>query len=126
MAKTEKKEVVKREIDRTSCVMPAVDVYESEDSVFVLFDMPGVSKDSIDIQISGDELEVTGRIDREERKGNVLYSEICRGDYNRTFTLPNIIDRGKISAKLENGVLRLTLPKVEEVKPREIPISVEA
>jgi len=127
MAKIEKKRKADRErVERTSCVVPAVDVYETEDSVFVVVDMPGVPKENVDIHISGDELEITGRISRGERKGNVLYSEICHRDYRRTFTLPDIIDRDKIKAKLENGVLTLTLPKVEEVKPREIPISVEA
>ncbi len=120
------KELTRKEIDRTSCVIPVVDVYETEGGVFIMFDMPGVPKENIDVHISRDELEVTGKIEREERKGSVLYSEICHSDYGRTFTLPEVIDKEKITAKLENGVLTLTLPKVEKVKPKEISISVEA
>jgi HSP20 family protein len=126
MAKIQKGKTVSQEIDRTSCVVPAVDVYETEENVYIVFDMPGVPRENTDIHVSGDELEVAGKTEREERKGSVLYSEICRSDYSRTFTLPDIIDKEKIAAKLENGVLTLTLPKVEEVKPKEIPISVEA
>ena len=89
-------------------------------------DLPGVSKDRLSLSITEDELSIKGEVKKGASKDEeVLYSEMTYADYYRTFTLSDAIDYEKVSAKLDNGVLTLTLPKVERVKPREIPINFE-
>ena len=105
---------------------PAVDIYETDDSVVLFVDLPGVSKDGLALSAKEDELTIRGDVDRGVSKGeDILYAEMPYVDYHRAFALSDAIDREKMSAKLENGVLTLTLPKVERVKPREIPIAFE-
>lgn len=108
-------------------VTPMVDIYETKDDVVVLVDLPGVSKDGLGLTITEDELTITAAVSRgiaEEEE--VLYGEMAYADYFRAFTLSDAIDRQKVSASLENGVLTLTLPKVERVKPRQVPVTFES
>jgi HSP20 family protein len=106
--------------------IPAVDILENTNELIVLADMPGVDSKNVDIDLRESKLTITGRIDPVEKEGEVaLYKEFQWGDYFRQFTLSDVIDQGKISAKMENGVLRLILPKVEKMKPQKIQVTAE-
>lgn len=131
MAKTQELEVQeKQEVakDRESTVpartfVPLTDIFEREDALTVVMEMPGVAKDQVSIDLESDQLQVEGRIDFSNYEGmEPVYSEYPVGHYQRGFTLSNKIDRDKISAELKDGVLTLVLPKMEEVKPRKIKI----
>jgi HSP20 family molecular chaperone IbpA len=99
------------------------DIYETDEALLVLLEMPGVDKSHIDIGIEDDVLTVEGRIDFSKYQGlTPIYGEYPVGHYRRGFTLSNRIDQHKISAEMSDGVLTITLPKVEEVKPRRISI----
>jgi HSP20 family molecular chaperone IbpA len=99
------------------------DIYETAEALTVLLEMPGVDKSHIDISVEDDVLTVEGRIDFSKYQGlTPIYAEYPVGHYRRTFTLSSRIDQHKISAEMSDGVLTITLPKVEEVKPRRISI----
>jgi HSP20 family molecular chaperone IbpA len=99
------------------------DIYETDEALLVLLEMPGVDKSHIDIGIEDDVLTVEGRIDFSKYQGlTPLYAEYPVGHYRRGFTLSHRIDQHKISAEMSDGVLTITLPKIEEVKPRRISI----
>jgi HSP20 family protein len=104
--------------------IPAVDIFETTNEIVVLADMPGVESKNVDIDLKDNQLTIRGRIDPVEgEKEASLYSEFSWGDYFRTFTLSEVIDQEKIAAKMDQGVLRLALPKVEKMKPRKIAVS---
>ena len=103
--------------------IPAVDILENANEIVVLADMPGVESKNVDIDLKDNQLTITGKVDPPEGdKEASLYKEFNWGDYVRQFTLSNVIDQGKISAKMEKGVLRLVLPKVEKAKPQKIKV----
>ena len=105
---------------------PRMDVKESDASIFVRMDLPGMEQKDIRINVENNLLTVSGeRRMEEEKKGESLHRVECfYGNFNRTFSLPQTVDAGKIDAKYRNGVLELTLPKREESKPRQISIQV--
>ena len=101
--------------------IPDADIYETNEALVVLLEMPGVDKSRIDISVEDDVLMVAGRIDFSKYQGlTPIYAEYAVGHYRRGFTLSNRIDQHKISAELSDGVLTLTLPKAEKAKPRKI------
>ncbi|MEW6266879.1 MAG: Hsp20/alpha crystallin family protein [Thermodesulfobacteriota bacterium] len=103
--------------------VPAVDIYESEESMTLLADMPGVDKSDLSLDLKEDTLSIRGRVTRSNPEGRrSLYREYEEGDYFREFTLSEQIDQNKITATLKDGVLNLFLPKVEKAKPRRIEI----
>ena len=102
--------------------VPAVDIYESENDLTLLADMPGVPIDNVDIDLNDDQLTIRGTAVPEELSGTVLLREYSVGDYYRQFTVSSAIDRNKIAASMKDGVLRLVLPKAEAVKPRKIEV----
>jgi HSP20 family protein len=122
----EKKEVKKVAGEGTRpgpVFIPAVDILENAKEIIVLADMPGVESQKVDIDLKDNQLTITGKVDSlEGEKETSLYKEFNWGDYFRQFTLSNVIDQGRISAKMENGVLRLVLPKVEKAKPQKIKV----
>ncbi len=122
----EKKEVKKVAGEGTRpgpVFIPAVDILENANEIVVLADMPGVESKNVDIDLKDNQLTITGKVDPPETDKEVsLYKEFNWGDYVRQFTLSNVIDQGKISAKMEKGVLRLVLPKVEKAKPQKIKV----
>lgn len=123
----EKREVAETGVERTRdcpCFVPRADVYETADAIFVLADMPGVDESSVDITLEDKVLTINGYVDPEPPEGyGLAYSEYRVGDYMRAFTLSDQIERDGIEATVSDGVLRLVLPKVEEVKKRKIAIS---
>jgi HSP20 family protein len=128
IAVTDKREVdtrVHQELRSGNWFVPATDIYESEDEIVLLMDMPGVCFDCVHVNIVDDELVVTGHVSHgEDQDDYVLYREYDVGHYHRHFGLVDTVDRNAIEAVMSNGVLVVTMPKVEEVKPRRIPIRV--
>jgi len=104
--------------------VPTADIYEDKDSLKVILEMPGVEKDNLNVRVEDGVISVEGRLDLTKYRGlQALYTEYNIGNYSRTFRLSNAIDQNKIGAELKDGVLALTLPKVEKAKPRTIPVS---
>ena len=102
---------------------PLVDVYENDKEILLIADLPGVSKDSLTIQADGDTLTLEARR-TEVPIGTPLTREFQTQDFSRTFGISPSIDRDRIEAKLEGGVLHLHLPKRAPVTPRKIPVRV--
>ncbi|MBZ4659556.1 HSP20 family protein [Desulfacinum infernum DSM 9756] len=102
--------------------VPAVDIYESEEALTVVADMPGVAPENVDIDLRDDQLTIRGTVTVEGDGETVLLREYGVGDYYRQFTLGRIIDQSKIEAAMKDGVLTLTLPKVDKAKPRKITV----
>jgi HSP20 family protein len=103
--------------------LPTADIFEAEDALHVVLEMPGVEKDNINIGVRDGVLSIDGRLDFSKYKDmHPLYTEYNVGNYSRSFRLSSVIDQNKIGAELRDGVLSLTLPKVEEAKPRSIQI----
>lgn len=120
----EKKEVQSRaESTRTVPVyVPAVDIYESADGVTLLVDMPGATEETVAIDLDNDELTIRGTVPEENTTETLLLQEYRTGDYYRKFEISHVIDREKIEANINNGVLKVVLPKAEIAKPRKIEI----
>jgi len=103
--------------------VPRVDIYETREALFLIADMPGVDDKTVDVEMEKNILTISGRVDDGKVKDHTLvFSEYEVGDYERTFTLSDEIDREKIKATVKQGVLRLELPKAEKVKPKKIAI----
>ena len=125
MAVREKKEAVGKEEKTVSgrYFIPYADIYETEDALAVVMEMPGVEKKDLDVGLENDVLRVDGRIDFSKYKDmEPVYAEYNVGHYARSFALSDKIDRDKIGANLEDGVLTLTLPKAKQAQPRKIAI----
>jgi HSP20 family protein len=104
--------------------VPTADIYETKDALTVILEMPGVEKNNISVRVEDGLLYVEGRLDLTKYQGlQPLYIEYNIGHYSRSFQLSSKIDQSKIAAALNDGVLSLTLPKVEEAKPRVITIN---
>ena len=103
---------------------PVVDIYENQQELTVLADMPGVKSDDLVIDLNDNVLTMLGDVKPPEGKDEVdVLREYRTGRYYRQFTISDIIDQSKIEAVLNNGVLRLTLPKAEAAKPRQIKVN---
>ena len=122
----QKRELDKKEESTISVrvFVPTADIYETEDALKVILEMPGVEKGNVNVHVEDDVLNVEGRLDLTKYQGlQPLYTEYNIGHYARSFRLSNKIDQDKIGAELKEGVLSLTLPKVEEAKPRTIQVN---
>ena len=128
MARQEKKEV-KRTGEETRpgpVFIPAVDILENQNEIVIVADMPGVDGQDVDIDLRDDALTIRGAVRPvEDEKEASVYREFNWGDYFRQFTLAEVINQEKIAAKMDNGILRLTLSKKEKVKPKKIQVSVQ-
>ena len=103
--------------------VPTTDIVETADALLLTMEMPGVDRKDIDIKIEEDALRVEGRIDATKYDGfEPLYTEYNVGPFARTFALSHLIDQQQIGATLRDGVLTLTLKKVQEAQPRQIEI----
>ncbi len=107
--------------------IPAVDIYETPDSVVIEVEAPGMKKDEIKITIEDGVLRISGekKIEREEKDKNYFVIERSYGTFERAFRLPDYVDPEKIKAKYENGILTITLPKKEEKKAKVIDVEIE-
>jgi len=104
-------------------VAPPSRVIESGDGYTLEVEMPGVNKEGLDISIENNELTITGRRSLPIVEGTLTHRESRPENFQRTFELDPSIDRDKISARIEQGLAMLTLPKAEQVKPRKIAVS---
>jgi HSP20 family molecular chaperone IbpA len=103
--------------------VPNTDIYETEDALTLVMEMPGVEKKDLDVHLENDVLRVEGRIDFTKYEGlEPVYAEYNVGHFHRAFTLSNKIDQAGISAELAEGVLTLTLKKAKAAQPRRIAI----
>ena len=104
-------------------VAPAASVMEDTDGYLLQVEMPGVNKEGLEIMMEDNELTIVGRRSLPSIDGILLHRESRRENYRRTFEVDPSIDWNKINAKIEQGILTLTLPKAEHVKPRKITVS---
>lgn len=117
--------VVETNRDKAIVYTPAVDIYENENSFVVYADIPGADEKSVEITVEKDQLSIQAKVNDEVPVGSKLrYSEYGIGDYKRSFSLGDRIDRDKIEASVKNGVLKLVLPRIEPVV-RKIEIRTE-
>src|SRR5437868_1375569 len=108
---------------RQEYVAPEVNIFESKDQYVLEAEMPGVNKEGLEITLQDNILTITGHRADPAIGGEPLYRESRKADYRRVFELDPGIDGEKISARVDQGVLTLTLPKAERVKPRKIAIA---
>jgi HSP20 family molecular chaperone IbpA len=103
--------------------VPTADIYESQDALTVILEIPGVEKNNVEVRVEEGMLNIEGRLDLAKYQGlQPLYTEYNIGHYARSFRLSSKIDQSKITADLKDGVLSLTLPKAEQAKPRTIKV----
>jgi HSP20 family protein len=115
-----------RESDRAQAeqfITPPASVTEIADGYVLELEMPGVKKDGLDISVENNELAIIGRRSLPAVEGTLLHRESRPENFRRTFELDPSIDADKISAKIDQGLVTLTLPKAEHVKPRRITVS---
>jgi HSP20 family protein len=104
-------------------IAPAATVLENADGYMLEVEMPGVNKETLEMWVENNELTIFGRRSLPAVEGTLLHRESRPENFRRTFELDPSIDAEKISAKIEQGVVSLTLPKAEQVKPRKIAVS---
>jgi HSP20 family protein len=105
-------------------IRPVVDIYQTQDGYVLEAELPGVSKDGLSINVEGNLLTVEGRRSAPALpESEFFYRESSAADFRRVFELDPAIDAAKISARMEQGILTLTLPKVEAAKPRKIAVA---
>ena len=106
-------------------IVPAVDVFENENGITLRADLPGVSKEGLNLRVEGDQLTIEGQVSLGASAGlEPVYAEVRVAHYRRSFTLSRDLDTEKIEASMKNGVLTLHIAKAEQAKPRRIPVSV--
>ena len=110
-----------------SAWLPAVDVVENDGSFVLRAELPGVNKDEVKITVQNDILTIKGEKKSETETKENQYSRIERsyGSFQRSFTLPHTVKSDKIEASYENGILTVTVPKADEVKPKQIEVRVK-
>ena len=126
LAVQQKKELANKEESTVPArfFVPPTDIYESEESLTVSMELPGVEKKDVKIDVENDLLRVEAQIDFKKYEGlDPIYTEYNVGHFQRSFTLGGKIDQSKISAELNDGVLTLNLKKTKEATPRSISIS---
>jgi len=112
-----------READSQRAVLPPVDVFEDASGITLLADMPGVSKDRLELRVEGDSLSIEGSVQPQTPDGlEPIYAEVRVPRFRRTFTLSRELDTAKIEANLKDGVLRLRIPKQAFAQPRRIEV----
>lgn len=120
----------KREVEKAQeqtrpmrAFLPTADIFETEDALTVVLEMPGVDRNNIDVNVENGVLMIEGRIDFSKYEGlQPIYSEYNIGPFRRSFRISSRIDQDKIRAEMRDGIITLTLPKAEEAKPRRIEV----
>ena len=104
--------------------VPVTDIFETDQALTLVLEMPGVAKEDVDVNVENDVLTIEGRIDFSKYEGlQPVYTEYNIGHYARSFRLSSKIDQDKISAEMDDGVMTLVLLKAEKAKPRRIKVS---
>jgi HSP20 family protein len=107
---------------RVQYATPLVDVESNEEGYTIRAEMPGVDKSGLEITVDNGELTIAGHRHTSELTGEPVYREIRNNDFRRVYELDPAIDTAKISARIEQGILTLSLPKTESVRPRKITV----
>ena len=110
----------------TTSFAPPVDIYEDEHTIAMKMEVPGIDEKDIDVRIENNTLTVHGerKIEKEEREENFRRVERQYGSFTRSFTLPSSVDTGQVSAHYDKGVLKISLAKKAEAKPKQIKVNV--
>ena len=101
---------------------PAVDIYQTEDGLVLMADLPGVAQEDLQVRLEDEVLTIEGDIKEDALPGSSLLQEYQVGSYYRQFSISERIDRNRIEATLKNGELKLMLPKAESAKPHKIQV----
>jgi HSP20 family molecular chaperone IbpA len=110
--------------ERERPALPAVDIFEDAGGITVLADMPGVSKQGLDVKLDGDNLFIEGRVQLDvPSEMRALWAEVSVPRFRRTFTLSRELDAARIEANLKDGVLTLRVPKQAHAQPRRIEVT---
>ncbi len=104
--------------------VPAVEVYEKADKFVVRTELPGMKKEDIEVSVVGDTLTIGGerKAESEVKDEDYYRCELCYGKFSRSVGLPAAVDSAKVDASYENGILEITLPKVEAAKPKKVTV----
>jgi HSP20 family protein len=107
--------------------VPSVDILEKDGNLVLKAELPGLTEKQIDLKLEGTTLTLKGerKLENEDKKSNYHRIESFYGSFTRSFRLPETVDLEKINAEYKNGVLTVTIPQKPEVRPREIPVSVQ-
>jgi HSP20 family protein len=110
----------------TTSFAPPVDIYEDEHNITLKMEVPGIDEKDIDVRIENTTLTVHGerRFEKEEKENNFRRVERQYGNFTRSFTLPSSVDTGQVSANYDKGVLKISLAKRAEAKPKQIKVNV--
>lgn len=123
---TQEAKAVQEAKEMERAMQPAVDIFEDDTGITLQADMPGVSRDRLDVHIDSDSLSIAGNADIPVREGmEPLYADVRSNRYQRSFSLSSELDRDNIDASLKDGVLTLRIPKREEHKPHRIEVRTE-
>jgi HSP20 family protein len=108
--------------------VPAVEMYEKVDKFIVRTELPGMKKEEIDVSVVGNTLTISGekKAEAEVKDEDYYCCEMCYGKFSRSVDLPTAVDAAKVDASYENGILEITLPKVEAAKPKKVAITTKA
>ena len=106
---------------------PAVDIYEDKDAYLIKAELPEIEKEDVKVSLDNNVLTISGarKFEHEDKRDNYHRVERAYGQFTRSFTLPNNVETEKIGAEFKTGVLRLTIPKKEEAKPKQIEVSIK-
>jgi len=110
--------------DESRTLTPPVDIFDVEDGLAVIVDMPGVGKDDLDVRVENDVLTLSGK-PKSLLSQTPIYTEFQLANFYRQFQLSDRVDQEKIRAEAKNGVLTLHLPKAEKAKPKKIAVQVK-
>jgi HSP20 family protein len=115
------------ESEFASFLIPAVDISETDDNYVVEAELPGLTKEDVKISVKGNILTIRGekKQEKNETRKNLQRNERCYGTFMRSFTLPSHVEADNIEAEFKDGILSITLPKIEEVKPKSIEVKVK-
>ena len=119
----EKKELKEEATREGPHFTPDVDIYETDKALVLVGDVPGASGDRIELDLRDNVLSLNVTIDTVDRKWNPIYLEYDVGHFTRQFRLGQLVDQSKIEAEVKDGVLKLSIPKVEKAQPRKIQVN---
>ena len=123
--KVQEKQIVQQENEETKpekYFVPAVDIFETDEQVTVIAEMPGVNNTGVDVSLEDDVLTIRGNRKEDKIDGRLLMQEYESGSYLRRFTMAETIDRDKIRASMSGGLLKVELPKAAPAQPRRIEV----
>lgn len=106
---------------------PAVDIYETKESIVLKAELPGLDKKDFSIEVKDNLLTLKGerKFEKETKEENYYRMERAYGSFTRSFTLPTSVDKDKVKAKFKDGILEVTIPKTEAAKPKQVNVDVE-